>query len=440
MPTHPFLEALTERHATIGVMGLGYVGLPLLLAFAEAGFDAVGFDIDAAKIDMLTRGQSYIHHIAQARIATAQISGRLSASTDAATLARCQAVLICVPTPLSPNREPDMRFVSSTAQTLGPHIAKGQLIVLESTSYPGTTRGVLCTQLEEGRSQRAGVDFHLAFSPEREDPANSRYSFADIPKVVAGLTPTCQSLAKALYQTVVTKVVEVSSLEAAEMTKLLENIFRSVNIALVNELKMLAQAMHIDIWEVIDAAATKPFGYMPFYPGPGLGGHCIPVDPFYLTWKAREFGMATRFIELAGEINTRMPHFVLERLVWALNDHGKPLRQSRIMVVGVAYKKDVDDLRQSPALHIITMLQARGAIVSYHDPYVAKLPKTRAHDLDLTSSELTEAYLSSLDAVLIVTDHTDIDYARLVATTPLCVDTRNATRHVGQHRERIVPA
>jgi UDP-N-acetyl-D-glucosamine dehydrogenase len=440
MPEHALLDKFDARQARIGVIGLGYVGLPLLLAFAEAGFEAVGFDIDPDKIDALASGHSYIHHIAPARVAAAQARQKLHATTDIADVAACDAVIICVPTPLSNNREPDISYVSNTARALAPHLKPGQLIVLESTTYPGTTRGVLRTQLQSGHHLQAGVDFYLAFSPERADPANKNYSLAAIPKVVAGLTPSCLALAARLYAAVVDDVVQLSSLEAAEMTKLLENIFRSVNIALVNELKMLAQAMQIDIWEVIDAAATKPFGYMPFYPGPGLGGHCIPVDPFYLTWKAREFGMTTRFIELAGEINTRMPHFVLERVVWALNDHSKALRHSRIMVLGVAYKKDVDDLRESPALHIISMLLARGAIVSYHDPYVPSLPKTRQHSLALASTEITDAHLATLDAALIITDHSSIDYAHLVAHTPLCIDTRNATRDVTKHRERIVPA
>ena len=440
MNTAPFMQDLNSKKTVVGIVGLGYVGLPLMLSFTRKGYRVVGFDIDAKKVDQLNAGKSYIHHIASEEISQRVTSGQFKAHSDFSRIKECQALLLCVPTPLNRNREPDMTFVEGTGKAIAAHLIKGQLVVLESTTYPGTTDDLLRRLLEERSKLRAGEDFFLAFSPEREDPGNGSFSNQTIPKVVGGLTPACREVAAALYGAVLERVVQVSSTRVAEMTKLLENIFRSVNIALVNELKMLCDAMQVDVWEVINAAATKPFGFMPFYPGPGLGGHCIPVDPFYLTWKAREYGQTTRFIELAGEINTSMPHYVMERLMLALNDRRKPLSGSQILIMGVAYKKDVDDLRESPALHLIELLRNRGAQVTYHDPFVPTLPKTRKYDLDLASLPLSSALIARHDAVVIVTDHTKIDYQELVSNAQLVVDTRNATARVVQHRERIVKA
>jgi UDP-N-acetyl-D-glucosamine dehydrogenase len=436
---HPLLLKLQQRDATIGVIGLGYVGLPLVLAFGKAGFRVRGFDIDTRKPESLLRGESYIRHIPSSEIQELVRSGRFSATTDYSQAATCDALIICVPTPLTKAREPDMSFIVGTSESIMPHLRRDQLVVLESTTYPGTTVEVMKPILERS-GLKEGTDFLIAFSPEREDPGNARFTTVDIPKVIGADTPDARACTQALYSSAFKRVVPVSSTQAAELTKLLENIFRAVNIALVNELKMLCDRMGIDVWEVIDAAATKPFGYMPFYPGPGLGGHCIPIDPFYLTWKAREYQFSTRFIELAGEINTGMPHYVVMRTMESLNEHGKAMKGSRILVVGLAYKKDVDDVRESPAFEVIELLEQKGAHVSYHDPYVPKTHRMRKYDLEMTSLPLNPETLHAHDAVLIVTDHSSVDYELIVREAPLVIDTRNATRKVTEGRSKIVKA
>jgi len=429
-----------DRTARIGVVGLGYVGLPLAEAFAREGFSVTGFDIDEAKARLLNEGKTYIRHIPDARVAAIVDSGKFRATTDFADTADMDAILICVPTPLTRFREPDLKFVISTGEAIAPNLRAGQLIVLESTTWPGTTTEVLKPILEAG-GLHSGGDFFLAYSPEREDPGNPDYGATTIPKVVGGDGEAALRLATTLYGQAVGDIVPVSSAATAEAVKLTENIFRAVNIALANELKLVYDRMGIDVWEVIDAAKTKPFGYMPFYPGPGLGGHCIPIDPFYLTWKAREYGLSTRFIELAGEINTGMPRHVVRRLAEALDAHaGKGLNGARILLVGLAYKKNVDDTRESPALTIIELLEERGAVVDYFDPYVAEIPMTREH-ASLTGRRSVAWSLESLesyDAAFICTDHDDVDYAGLVAHSRLVVDTRNATRDVTENRELIV--
>ena len=467
----------------IAIIGLGYVGLPLALQFVRSGCRVLGLDIDQAKVDSIHAGKSYIHHIASTDIASAVSSGLLSASTDFSLIAQCEAVIICVPTPLGKNREPDISYVLNTGRAIAAHIPSvprlsvprrpvdvssstsssvprrsadvssssssplqpasensGRhsesacydrlLVVLESTTYPGTTDEDLLKVLEQGSGLKAGIDFHLAFSPEREDPGNPDSKVAKIPKVVGGLTPECLQRAVELYSRAVEKVVPVSSCRAAEATKLLENIFRSINIALVNELKVVYEKMGIDIWEVIDAAKTKPFGFMPFYPGPGLGGHCIPIDPFYLTWKAREYGQATRFIELAGEINTSMPQYVVTRLMEALNARRKPLNGSRVLIVGLAYKANVDDDRESPSYVLMDLLKASGAELSYYDPYVPVIKPTREHPhwAGTKSISWNREAIESFDAVLISTAHANVDYQQLVQWSQLIIDTRNATR------------
>lgn len=432
-----------KKSLTVGVVGLGYVGLPLALQFARCGSRVVGFDVDAEKTTAINAGQSYIRHIAAADIAAACNAGLFEATTDFRRVAELDAAIICVPTPLTKNREPDIRYIVSTGEQLGPHLRPGQLIVLESTTYPGTTDGDLKPVLEKLSGLAAGTDFHLAFSPEREDPGNPRYKTADIPKVVGGFTPDCGTHAAQLYARAGLTVVRVGTARAAEATKLLENIFRSVNIAMVNELKVVFEKMGIDIWEVVNAAKTKPFGYMPFYPGPGLGGHCIPIDPFYLTWKAREFGVATRFIELAGEINTAMPKYVVTRLLEALSDRGKALKGAKILLVGLAYKKDVDDVRESPAFVLWELLQERGAEVAYHDPFATVVPRTREHAqfAGIKSVELTPENLETYAAVLIVTDHTTVDYERIVRHAALTIDTRNACGKLSEElRAKVVKA
>ena len=443
-------EALAERliaklesdDALIAVIGLGYVGLPALRAFHDCGFRTLGFDIDPRKVALLNRGESYLQTMPGPAIAAMAASGRFAATADPARLGAADAVLICVPTPLTRQREPDLSYVAGTAETLRPHLRRGQLIVLESTSYPGTTESVLKPVLEES-GLRSGSDFLLAFSPEREDPGNTDFAAASIPRVVAGDGPAATRAAAALYGKAVRQVVPVSSLATAEAVKLTENVFRAVNIALVNELKQVYGAMGIDIWEVIDAAKTKPFGYMPFYPGPGLGGHCIPIDPFYLAWKAREYGVATRFIELAGEINTQAPAHVVAVVIEALSARlRKSVAGSRILVLGAAYKKNIDDTRESPALQLMEMLAARGADIAYYDPFVPEIPPTRKHG-DLAGRRSVVWDLEAFrryDLALICTDHDGVDYAGLVAALPCVVDTRNATRAVTQGRDRIVPA
>ncbi len=437
MDAHSFIERIERKQAVVGIVGLGYVGLPLVITFAKKGFTLIGFDIDPSKVEKLNRGQSYIKHIPAAATSELIASKHFTPTTDYRRVNECDALLICVPTPLNKNREPDMTYIEGTARAIAPHLRAGQLIVLESTTYPGTTDELLRDILEADSKLQAGQDFFLAFSPEREDPGNTKFNTQTIPKVVGGLTPACREAAVALYQAALDRVVPVSSTRVAEMTKLLENIFRSVNIALVNELKMVCDRMQIDIWEVIEASSTKPFGFMPFYPGPGLGGHCIPIDPFYLTWKAREYEVATRFIELAGEVNTNMPHYVVERTAEALNGQRKPLNGSRILVLGAAYKKDIDDLRESPSLRVIELLQERGADVVYHDPYIPKLPVTRKYNLEMSSVDLTPGLFAKLDAAIVVTDHSSVDYQALVDGVPLIIDTRNATKKVTRNQERI---
>jgi UDP-N-acetyl-D-glucosamine dehydrogenase len=419
---------LRNRSARVGIIGLGYVGLPLACLFAEKGFATTGFDIDSAKVTALNAGRSYIKHIPAKRVAALRKAGILSASSDFDGLGRMDAIIICVPTPLTRHREPDLQFIVKTGEDIAPRLRPGQLVVLESSTYPGTTRDELKPILER-TGLRSGRDFFLAYSPEREDPGNAKFGTNDIPKVVGGDGAAALKLAMALYDQVVVKTVPVSSPEAAETVKLTENIFRAVNIALVNELKVICAAMGIDVWEVIDAAKSKPFGYMPFYPGPGLGGHCIPIDPFYLTWKAREFGINTRFIELAGEINTAMPRYVVARLGEELSrQRGKAMKGARILMIGLAYKKNVDDMRESPALTLIELLEHAGAKVAYHDPFIPAVKPSREH-ANLTgrkSTVLSARSVSAADAVLIVTDHDAVDYALIGRHARLVLDTRNA--------------
>ncbi|MBF0129338.1 MAG: nucleotide sugar dehydrogenase [Alphaproteobacteria bacterium] len=436
------LRRMRERAARVGVIGLGYVGLPLARAFAGKGFSCLGFDVDPAKVEALNAGRSYIRHIADADIAAMRATGRFEATGDFRRIAEADALLICVPTPLTRHREPDMSFIVGTGEAIAPHLRPTQLVVLESTTYPGTTTEVLRPILERS-GLKAGEDIFLAFSPEREDPANPDFTTSTIPKVIGADDDMARSLASALYGAIVERLVPVSSTATAEAVKLTENIFRSVNIALVNELKLIFTRMGIDVWEVIEAAKTKPFGFMPFYPGPGLGGHCIPIDPFYLTWKAREFEVATRFIELAGQINTAMPAYVVDVLAEALGQRfERSLKGSRVLLLGMAYKKNVDDTRESPALKLIELIEKRGAVVDYHDPFVPVVPMTREHPefAGRRSVPLTAEALSRYHAALICTDHDSVDYAELVRGCPLVVDTRNATRDVVHGRERIVKA
>lgn len=418
------LMALIEgRGAMVGVVGLGYVGLPVAIAFARAGFPVVGFDIDAEKVEAVNAGSSYLGHISAEDVAAIGVVGGFATSRPD-DLSKADAIIVCVPTPLTPQREPDMRFIISTSEMLSGIARKGQLFSLESTTYPGTTREVMLPILEKS-GLRAGEDFWLAYSPEREDPGVNGHSAGQIPKVVGGLTPACLRLAQALYGHIVPRTVPVSSCEAAEATKLLENIFRCVNIAMVNELKQVFTRMGIDIWEVIEAAKSKPFGFMPFYPGPGLGGHCIPIDPFYLTWKAREFECATRFIELAGEVNTAMPDYVVARTADGLNRHKKCLNGSRILIIGLAYKRDVGDIRESPSLRLIELFRRSGADVDYHDPHVPTMPPTRAYRFDMESVPLTAETLAGYDAVVVATDHGGVDYRLIGDASALVVDSRN---------------
>ena len=416
------------RKTRIAIIGMGYVGLPLSLQFAKSGVEVVGVDIDSAKTDRLNRGESYIKHIPSESIAAARDQGLFSASTDFSVISGVSAVIICVPTPLGKNRDPDISYVLDTGRAIAPHLAKGTLVALESTTYPGTTDQNLLKVIEEGSGMTAGTDFHLAYSPEREDPGNPASKVGEVPKLVGGLTEACLEKALGLYGHAVKNLVPVSSCRVAEAAKLLENIFRSVNIALVNELKIVYAAMGIDIWEVIAAAKTKPFGFMPFYPGPGLGGHCIPIDPFYLTWKAHEFETATRFIELAGEINTAMPGYVVERITEALNDSCRSLKSSQILVLGLAYKPNVDDERESPSYRIMELLKRRGAEVSYYDPYVPVIGMTREHAewAGTKSVEWSKHVISGFDLVVIATAHSCVDYHELGQWARCIVDTRNA--------------
>jgi UDP-N-acetyl-D-glucosamine dehydrogenase len=431
---------IESRAAPIGVIGLGYVGLPLVRAVTEREFRVTGFDIDPEKVRLLNQGRSYIHHLPDDLIAGLVSSGRFEAVTDFAKLAGMDAILICVPTPLTRYREPDLSYVVATTEAVARHLRPGQLVVLESTTYPGTTREVMKPILERG-GLKSGRDFFLAYSPEREDPGNAAYDARRIPKVVGGDGPEALRLVRALYDQFVTHTVPVSSLETAEAVKLTENIFRAVNIALVNELKVIYDVMGIDVWEVVEAAKTKPFGFMPFYPGPGLGGHCIPIDPFYLTWKAREHEVSTRFIELAGEVNTAMPRYVVDRLTAALSDRlGKSVRGARVLILGVAYKKNVDDTRESPSFKIMELLERRGAEVEFHDPLVAEIPGLREYPefAGRRSVPLDRKTLKRFDAALIATDHDGVDYKLVAAACPLVVDTRNACGARGIAGDRIV--
>ncbi len=429
---------ILAREARVGIIGLGYVGLPLALLYVGQRFLVTGFDIDQRKVDALNDGKSYIHRIPAADIQEASVKG-LTATSDFSQLEEMDAIIICVPTPLNEYMEPDLSFITNTGHAIAPHLQAGQLVILESTTYPGTTEEVLLPILD--KENRKGLkaahrnaaaaerdEYFLAFSPEREDPGNTEVARHDIPKVIGGLDSNAAELAGALYGSIFRRVVPVSSPAVAEMTKLLENIYRCVNIAMVNELKLLCLRMGIDIWEVIAAASTKPFGFQPFYPGPGLGGHCIPVDPFYLSWKAKEFDFNTRFIELAGEINVSMPYHVVTSVASALNRHKKALNGARVLILGVAYKKDIDDLRESPALTIIELLKNKGVEVSYNDPYIPMVGKGRKYDLQMKSSPMEN--LGQYDCVLIVTDHSDYDYARVVKEAQLVVDTRNATKGI----------
>lgn len=431
-------KGIEQGEATIGIIGLGYVGLPIVIRFCEEGFKVVGFDVDPTKVKSLKKGRSYIEHIPSEKIASF-LKGKqplFSATTDMSRLADVDVIIICVPTPLSNKREPDMTYVESTAHEIAKNLRKGQLISLESTTYPGTTEELLLPMFEQ-RGLHVGEDFFLVFSPEREDPGRIDFTTSNTPKIVGGITRNCVTLGASLYSKIVSTVVPVSSTKVAELSKLLENIYRSVNIALVNELKILCDRMGIDIWEVIEAAKTKPFGFQAFYPGPGLGGHCIPIDPFYLTWKAREYNFATRFIELAGEINSNMPYFVIQKVMDALNTCGKSLQGSKVLVLGMAYKKDVDDKRESPSMELIKILKQKGAKVAYNDPFIPVAISPRK-GFTMSSTKLTEKSIRNYDCVLIATDHSAYDYRWIVKNSKLVVDTRNAT--AGIRSRKIVKA
>ena len=421
------LSRIEDKSAVIGIIGLGYVGLPLLLRFAEVGYRVLGFDIDQNKVEMLLRGESYIEHIPSGPIADAVAAGMFQGTTDFSRAGEADALIICVPTPLNKYREPDLRFVINSVEAIVPYLRPGQVISLESTTYPGTTDEELMPRIQR-QGLTVGQDVFLAFSPEREDPGNERFSTRTIPKVCGGITANCLEVASALYGTVIDRVVPVSSTRVAEMTKLLENIHRAVNIGLVNELKIVCDAMNIEIREVIDAAATKPFGFTPYYPGPGLGGHCIPIDPFYLTWKAREYGLHTRFIELAGEINTSMPDWVVSKMMDALNERGKTLKGAKILVLGIAYKKNVDDMRESPSVELMEKLQKKGALVHYSDPHVPVFPPMREHHFDLRSVPLNMDTLAEYECVLIATNHDAFDYDLIKKHARMIVDTRGVYR------------
>lgn len=433
-------KLIDDKSAMVGIIGLGYVGLPLVKAFMDGGFRTIGFDVDASKVDSLLAGKSYIKHLPGEWISQCIEEGKFEPTSDLSRMAEADALLICVPTPLSDSRDPDLFYVEETTKAIAKTLRPGQLVVLESTTYPGTTRDVMLPILEES-GLKPGVDFFLAYSPEREDPGNPNFSASGIPKVVGGLDEPSLELAQSLYSHAVVNTVPVSSCEVAEACKILENTYRSINIAMVNELKMLFDRIGIDVWEVINAAKTKPFGFQAFYPGPGLGGHCIPIDPFYLSWVARKHEIPTRFIELAGEINTSMPKYVITRLSEALNDQGKPIRGSKIGVLGVAYKKDVDDPRESPSFKLMELLLERGADLCYNDPHIPSLPKMRHFDVPaMDSQEMTPEWLQSLDCALIATDHSAYDYDLIVKHAPLVVDTRNATVNVKSDREKICKA
>jgi len=438
-PAAVLRERIENKSAVIGVVGLGYVGLPLARALHDAGYPVLGYDIDHTKVEKLERGESYMHHLGPELAVTLGRSSRFSATADASRMGEADVVLLCVPTPLGPHREPDLSYVLSSTRMVAATLRTGQLIVLESTTYPGTTRQEMLPILQD-TGLIAGRDFFLAYSPEREDPGRPDATTSSIPKLVGGVDEISGELAFELYDHVIDSVHAVASAEVAEAAKLLENIYRAINIAMVNELKVVLTEMDIDVWEVIAAASTKPFGFQPFYPGPGLGGHCIPIDPFYLTWKAKEIGLSTKFIELAGEINQTMPSFVIQRLMNALNDDEKPLRGSNVLVIGIAYKPNIDDVRESPAAEIIALLGEHGARITYHDPHVPAFPKMRRYAIDMTSQTLTEDLVRSADAVLIVTDHDAIDYDLIGRSARLVVDTRNAMASVESPAARIVKA
>lgn len=420
------IKKIENRESKIGVVGLGYVGLPLAIEFINAGFHVIGFDIDEEKIKMLENSETYIKHIPSDILRKMNETELFNGTTDFSVSTECDVVILCVPTPLTHHREPDMSYIISTAEELAPFVRKGQLFTLESTTYPGTTKEVLKPILEIETGLEAGKDFYLAYSPEREDPNNSNFSTSTIPKVVGADDPESLEFAKAVYDTVICEVVPVSTASTAEATKLVENIFRSVNIAMVNELKIIFTKMGIDIWEVIDAAKTKPFGFMPFYPGPGLGGHCIPIDPFYLTWKAREFNAATRFIELAGEINTQMPYYVVQRTMEAMNDKGIVMKGSRILLVGLAYKKNVDDLRESPTFKLWELFEEKGAVIDYYDPYCPSVPKLREYAQYFGRESIDLSKAGKYDAAVISTAHDSVDHKEITKITECVVDTRNA--------------
>lgn len=420
------LEKINDKSALIGIIGLGYVGLPLFIRFAEEGYKVIGIDVDENKIKALSEGRSYLSHISNEKLN--DIQNNYKVTTDFSNARELDAIILCVPTPLDKFREPDLSYVLNTMESLAPYLRKGQVLSLESTTYPGTTEEELKPRIESC-SFSVGEDFFLIYSPEREDPGNRNFDTSTIPKVCGGVTEQCLAIGKELYKSVIQNVVPVSSTKVAEMTKLLENIHRAVNIGLVNEMKLVADEMGIDIYEVIDAASTKPFGFVPYYPGPGIGGHCIPIDPFYLTWKAREYGLHTRFIELAGEINGAMPNRVVNKVITALNAQGKALKGSNVLILGVAYKKDVEDVRESPALIIIESLQELGAVVNYHDPHVAKIPNMRAHDIDLDSLPLTDETLHTSDVTVLITSHSSLDYEKVYQHSSLIVDTRGVFRH-----------
>lgn len=428
-----FLKKINDKTAVVGIIGMGYVGLPLAIEFANKNFYTIGFDIDESKIPLLNSGKSYIKHIKEDKIKKVVEAKKFEATSDFSRLTEVDAIIICVPTPLNEHREPDMTYIEKSGKVIARYLRKGQFIALESSTYPGTTEEILLPLFENADPENpdksefvVGRDFYLAFSPEREDPNNANYSTSTIPKVVGGVTPDCLEVALAIYNQVIVKTVPVSSPRAAEATKLLENIYRSINIAMVNELKIVFDRMNIDIWEVVDAAATKPFGFQAFYPGPGLGGHCIPIDPFYLTWKAREYDITTKFIELAGEINTFMPYYVIDKAAEVLNKSKKSLNGSKVLILGAAYKKDIDDMRESPSLKLIEILREKGALVEYNDPYVPKLFKTRKYDYEMDSVELTKENLLAYDLVLVSTDHSNYDYNFILENSKLILDTRNA--------------
>jgi len=421
------LEKIADKSAVVGIIGLGYVGLPLALCFIEKGYRVIGFDSDPQKVELLNDGRSYIKHVGIHRVQAAKESGLFTATSDYSKAEEADALILCVPTPLGKHMEPDVSYIISTVAGILPYVRKGQLVSLESTTYPGTTEDLIAAPIE-AKGFKVGRDVFVAFSPEREDPGNPDFSTSTIPKLVGGCSEACLEVALALYSNVVVKAIPVSSTRVAETAKLLENIFRSVNIGLVNEMKIVCDKLGIDVWDVIDAAATKPFGFMAFRPGPGMGGHCIPIDPFYLTWKAKEFGINTHFIELAGTINNSMPDWVVQKTALALNDHGKSVKGSKVLVLGLAYKKNIDDLRESPSIHIIERLMALGAQVGYSDPHIPRTHKMREHDLDLSSIELTPSVIAKQDCVLVATDHDAFDYAMIERHAKLIVDTRGVYR------------